>query len=141
MYISKNLIKMLLKQIDNLDDQALSEAFVNSGIEVDSIIKPQPINNLTVGKILEIKKHPNADKLNICKVQLDDSTTSDIVCGATNVEINRKVIVALEGAKLPNGLEIKTFISANAIVGIIIATKLFNGFNLKICPISINIIT
>lgn len=107
MYISKNLIKMLLKQIDNLDDQALSEAFVNSGIEVDSIIKPQPINNLTVGKILEIKKHPNADKLNICKVQLDDSTTSDIVCGATNVEINRKVIVALEGAKLPNGLEIK----------------------------------
>lgn len=62
--------------------------------------------NVVVGRILEIQKHPNADRLQITKTDIGREILQ-IVCGAKNIEVGQKVPVALVGAKLPCGLEIK----------------------------------
>ena len=62
--------------------------------------------SVIVGKILEIKKHPNADRLQIAKVDVGDAE-EEIVCGAPNIRVGQKVPVALLGTVLPNGIEIK----------------------------------
>lgn len=59
-----------------------------------------------VGYVQEKEHHPNADKLNICKVDVGDETLQ-IVCGAPNVEAGQKVVVAKIGAVMPSGLVIK----------------------------------
>lgn len=62
--------------------------------------------NIVVGKILEIEKHPNADRLQVTKTDVGGEVLQ-IVCGAWNIKVGDKVPVALLGAKLPNGIEIK----------------------------------
>jgi phenylalanyl-tRNA synthetase beta chain len=62
--------------------------------------------NVVVGRILEIQKHPNADRLQITKTDVGGEILQ-IVCGAKNIEVGQKVPAALVGAKLPCGLEIK----------------------------------
>jgi phenylalanyl-tRNA synthetase beta chain len=59
-----------------------------------------------VGKVLEAEKHPNADRLQITKVDVGESEPRSIVCGAWNFGVGATVGVALPGAKLPNGLEL-----------------------------------
>lgn len=59
-----------------------------------------------VGYVLEKEKHPNADKLSICKVDIGKEKLQ-IVCGAPNVDINQKVVVAKVGAVMPSGMVIK----------------------------------
>ncbi len=69
------------------------------------------LRSVVVGKILEIEKHPNADRLQIVKVETHSNASVQdaiqIVCGAKNITVGQKVPVALVGAKLPNGMEIK----------------------------------
>ena len=60
-----------------------------------------------VGLIKEVSKHPNADKLQLTKVEIGAGQVLDIVCGAPNIAVGQKVPCATIGAKLPNGLEIK----------------------------------
>ncbi len=62
---------------------------------------------VVVGQIIEIKKHPEADKLTIVKVDIGDKQL-DIVCGANNIEVGQFVPVALEGAHLPSGVVISS---------------------------------
>jgi phenylalanyl-tRNA synthetase beta chain len=72
-------------------------------------IVEKPANNpgnVVVGQILEIKKHPNADRLQITSTDVGREVLQ-IVCGAPNIKVGQKVPVALVGAKLPGGLEIK----------------------------------
>ncbi|MDD3627892.1 MAG: phenylalanine--tRNA ligase subunit beta, partial [bacterium] len=66
----------------------------------------ESLEDVVVGKILKIERHPNADKLSYCQV---DSGTGvlNIVCGATNIQEGNIVPLALEGAKLPNGVILK----------------------------------
>ena len=64
------------------------------------------LDKVVVGEIVKIKKHPNADKLQVVKVDIKNKKLN-IVCGACNIAIGQKVPVALAGAKLPGGLEIK----------------------------------
>ncbi|MCT4571044.1 DUF4479 domain-containing protein, partial [Bacillus thuringiensis] len=59
-----------------------------------------------VGYVAEKEKHPNADKLNICKVEIGTETLQ-IVCGAPNVDAGQKVVVAKIGAVMPSGMLIK----------------------------------
>jgi len=61
--------------------------------------------NIVVGKILEIEKHPNADRLQVTKTDIGREVLQ-IVCGAPNIQVGQMVPVALVGAKLPGG-EIK----------------------------------
>jgi phenylalanyl-tRNA synthetase beta chain len=59
-----------------------------------------------VGRVLEVAKHPNADRLRVTKVDVGESEPRDIVCGAWNFEAGATVAVALPGAVLPGGLEL-----------------------------------
>ena len=76
------------------------------GLEVDSLTKIRVPKDIVVGQVLTCKKHPNADKLNVCEVDLG-SEVKQIVCGAPNVKENQFVVVSKVGAVLPNGLKIK----------------------------------
>ncbi|MFT5571253.1 MAG: phenylalanyl-tRNA synthetase beta chain [Cryomorphaceae bacterium] len=93
-------------QLD-LSAQEIADCLTSAGLEVESV-EPvaEPIDNLLVGKVTTVEKHPDADRLNITKVDIGDEQL-DIVCGARNVRQGLMVAVATVGAKLPNGLKIK----------------------------------
>ncbi|PIV46012.1 phenylalanine--tRNA ligase subunit beta, partial [bacterium (Candidatus Moisslbacteria) CG12_big_fil_rev_8_21_14_0_65_36_11] len=66
------------------------------------------LENIFVGEIIDLKPHPQADKLKIAILDLGKKYKKlNIVCGATNIALGQKVPVALPGAKLSTGLEIK----------------------------------
>lgn len=90
-----------------LDAQGIADCLTNAGLEVDGIESlGGSIDNLVVGRILQVSKHPDADRLNLTKVDIGTEQL-DIVCGANNVCVDLVVAVATVGAKLPNGLKIK----------------------------------
>ena len=60
-----------------------------------------------VGRVLEAVKHPNADRLQLCQVDIGESDSRQIVCGAWNFAAGATVGVALPGAVLPNGLQLE----------------------------------
>ncbi len=64
------------------------------------------IDDIIVGEILEVAKHPNADRLRLCKVS-NGTEVLDVVCGATNFEAGDKAAFAPVGAVLPGGMKIK----------------------------------
>lgn len=82
---------------------------LNTEKSVEETSKDQMMHsfeNVVVGKILEINKHPNADRLRLAKVDIG-SKELEVVCGAPNIEVGQRVPVALIGAKLPNGIILK----------------------------------
>jgi phenylalanyl-tRNA synthetase beta chain len=85
-----------------LSTDELSHALTMAGLEVESLapVAP-PTTKIVVGQVLEVAKHPNADKLNVCEVDAGTGETLTIVCGAPNVSPGIKVPVALVGAELP----------------------------------------
>lgn len=102
--ISMNFVKDYVDLKDeNLEE--LAKKITNAGINVEHVISNH-IDNLVIGEVLECQKHPDSDHLNICKVNIGDKETQ-IVCGASNVRKDLKVIVALPGAILPGDFEIK----------------------------------
>jgi tRNA-binding protein len=74
---------------------------------VDLTIEYDPYLHVVVGEVIEVKKHPDADKLKVCRVSIGNGEELQIVCGASNVAEGIKVPTALIGAILPNGMEIK----------------------------------
>jgi len=92
-----------------LDVFEVSEKLTMAGLEVDSI---NPIDfstidtNVVVGKITDISKHPNADKLKVCMIEIPEESLQ-IVCGASNIDVGDLVPIAKIGTKLPSGLKIK----------------------------------
>ena len=65
------------------------------------------LDRFKVGLVLEAAKHPNADRLQLCRVDVGEKEPSQIVCGAWNFGAGAKVAVALPGATLPNGLTLE----------------------------------
>jgi phenylalanyl-tRNA synthetase beta chain len=65
------------------------------------------LGRFLVGKVLEADKHPNADRLQLCRVDVGEPEPRQIVCGAWNFGAGATVAVALPGALLPNGLELE----------------------------------
>lgn len=88
----------------------LAHLLTMSGLEVEEVeaVAP-PFSHVVVGEILEISKHPNADRLNICQVDIGTGTILNIVCGAPNVRVGMKVPCAIAGAILPPGDDGKPF--------------------------------
>ena len=85
-----------------LTTDELSHALTMAGLEVESLSKAAPpTSKIVVGRVLEVVKHPDADKLNVCQVDAGTGATLNIVCGAPNVAPGIKVPVALVGAELP----------------------------------------
>ena len=101
-------IKWLKDYVDfDFDVKKLADGLSNSGSHVESIIIPDDgLNKIVVGKIEKIEKHPDADKLVICSVNVGDEILQ-IVTGASNVFEGAIVPVALHGSTLADGVKIK----------------------------------
>ena len=106
MIISKEWLSTYVN-IDQPVDE-LAEKITRTGIEVDDIVDyTKDIKNIVVGYIESIEAHPDADKLNICQVDIGEEESVQIVCGAPNVDAGQTVIVATVGGRLPGGIKIK----------------------------------
>lgn len=100
MKLSTNFVKDYI-DID-VDLKTLAEDMTRVGNEYDSAEKLVPATKLVIGKVLECVEHPDSDHLHCCKVDIGNEVIN-IVCGAPNVKAGIKVIVALDGAELPDG--------------------------------------
>jgi len=92
--------------LSSVSNEKLYETFNSIGLEVDSFNEINIAKKVVVGKILSVEKHPDADKLNVCQIDVG-SGTRQIVCGAANVVDAEYVAVATIGAVLPGDFEIK----------------------------------
>lgn len=106
MFVSKEWLESLVAVNEPI--QSLAERITRTGIEVDDIIDyTAEIKKLVVGYVESKAQHPNADKLNICKVDIGEEEPVQIVCGAPNVDAGQYVVVATVGGRLPGGIKIK----------------------------------
>ena len=89
----------------------LAHLLTMAGLEVEDVdpVAP-PFSNVVVAKVLEVTKHPNADRLNVCQVDAGTGTMLQIVCGAPNVRPGMKVACAMTGAVLPPSADGKPFV-------------------------------
>lgn len=85
-----------------LSAQNIVEKLIMLGIEVEDVIDYSKIlDKFVVGKIITAEKHPNADKLRVCNVDIGSNKTLQIVCGASNARAGIHVVVSLPGAVIP----------------------------------------
>ncbi|GIV29173.1 MAG: phenylalanine--tRNA ligase beta subunit [Bacteroidia bacterium] len=101
MKVSYTILKELLP-ID-LTPSEIAGILTEIGLEVESMSEytsHKGLDNVVVGEVIEKQKHPNADKLSLTKVHIGNEKILHIVCGAPNVEVGQKVLVALVGSKL-----------------------------------------
>ncbi|SFU63515.1 phenylalanine--tRNA ligase subunit beta [Pseudoduganella namucuonensis] len=108
MQFSENWLRTLVDPKMTSDE--LAHLLTMSGLEVEEVepVAP-PFNNVVVGHVREMAKHPNADRLNVCQVDVGTGTLLNIVCGAPNVRPGLKVVCAMAGAVLPPGADGKPF--------------------------------
>ncbi len=94
----------------DLTTQQLADLLTMAGLEVEELdpVAP-PFTGVVVGHVLEVSKHPDADRLNVCKVDAGTGSILQIVCGAPNVRPGIKVPCATVGAELPPGADGKVF--------------------------------
>lgn len=91
-----------------IDSAALGHELTMAGLEVEEASAAAPaFNNVVVAEVLEVVKHPNADRLNVCQVNVGEAAPLTIVCGAANVAVGVRVPCARIGAKLPGDFNIK----------------------------------
>lgn len=94
--------------VSDIEAREFSEAMTMSGSKVEGYESMgDAIQNVVIAKILKIEKHPNADKLVICQMDVGKGEPVQIITGATNVSEGDIVPAALDGAKLPGGTSIK----------------------------------
>jgi len=94
--------------LSGIPPQDLAQDLTLSTCEVEGLERFLPhLHDVVVGFVKEREKHPDADKLSRCTVDVGDGTLRTIVCGAPNVAAGQKVAVALPGTELPGGLKIK----------------------------------
>ena len=105
MQFSENWLRSLVNT--DLDSQALSHALTMAGLEVEEM---QPVaaafSKVVVAKILSAEKHPDADRLQVCTVDVGLAEPLQIVCGAANARAGLIAPCAMVGAELP-GISIK----------------------------------
>ena len=109
MKISVKWLKDFVEVDDFINDPApLAKALTDAGLEVEDVIQEsQSLNEVVVGVIDKLAKHPDADRLTYCDVRVSDSEVLKIVCGAKNHKKGDKVCVARVGALLPGDFKIK----------------------------------
>lgn len=111
-------LNWLKKYIDaSLDLQQISEKMTSIGLEVEEVLDPAIIfKNFKLVEIVKIENHPDADKLHLCTVKDAKGEMLRIVCGAQNVRVGLKTILAMEGAFIPEG---KFFLKKSKIRGVV----------------------
>jgi len=92
----------------DMETEELAHQLTMLGLEVDAItIEGSGLDGVVVAEVLEVKQHPNADRLTICTVSTGSKKTIDVVCGAPNVVQGMKSPFAAAGLTLPNGVELR----------------------------------
>ncbi len=92
----------------DLDTEALAHQLTMLGHEVDSLdLEGAGIDDIVVAEVVEFDKHPDADRLSVCKVNDGSGDLVDVVCGAPNVFKGMKSPFAKPGVTLPNGLKLR----------------------------------
>lgn len=106
MLVSYNWLKNYV-DLEGITPEQLADKITKAGIEVEGVeYFAEKSSNIVVGFVTSCEKHPNADKLNLCQVDVGDETLQ-IICGAPNIREGQKVVVAKPGAKLPGNVKIK----------------------------------
>jgi phenylalanyl-tRNA synthetase beta chain len=107
MKISLNWLKEYI-DLSNISTDEIVSHLTMSGLEVEDVVDQNKIyQKFIVGLVKETEKHPNADKLSVCKV-FDGKNELQVICGAPNVQAGQKVVFAPIGTLIPNGdFEIK----------------------------------
>src|SRR5699024_8931983 len=106
MFISKEWLESYVEINEPVN--VLAEKITRTGIEVDDVVDyTKEIKNLIVGYVQSKTPHPNADKLNVCLVDIGEDGPVQIVCGAPNIDAGQTVIVTSVGGRLPGGVKIK----------------------------------
>ncbi len=92
----------------DLDTEALAHQLTMLGHEVDGVdVEGDGIAEVVVAHVVDTEKHPDADKLTLCKVDDGSGDVVDVVCGAPNVVKGMKAALAKPGVKLPNGMKLR----------------------------------
>ena len=100
MQFSENWLRTMVDPKMTSDE--LAHLLTMSGLEVEEIVPvAPPFSNVVVAKVLEVAKHPNAERLSVCQVDVGTGTLLNIVCGAPNVRPGMKTVCAMVGAALP----------------------------------------
>lgn len=100
MNISFSWLKNHVAIPDGVSPESIAEKLKTSTVEVEGVVRSgQPLDNIVVGKVVSAVKHPNADSLQVCKVDVG-SETLDIVCGGSNVAAGMFVVVAKNGSRV-----------------------------------------
>ena len=102
MRISWNWLRTLIET--DLSPHEAAAILTSTGLEVESVELLEPVRGMlagvVVGQVLGCEKHPDADRLRVCQVELGSGTSVAIVCGAPNVAEGQKVLVATVGTTL-----------------------------------------
>ena len=108
MIVTLNWLKDFV-DLENVTTKEIVDAFTFAGFEIEYVKDlAEKFNYVVVGKIDKLEKHPNADKLQICSINVGAKENLQIITGATNVFEGAFIPVAMDGADLPNGVKIKT---------------------------------
>ncbi|MBN8740201.1 MAG: phenylalanine--tRNA ligase subunit beta [Lysobacterales bacterium 69-70] len=106
MKFSENWLRSLVNPA--VDRDTLCHRLTMAGLEVEGVeALGDGLAGVRIGEIVECDKHPNADKLRVCRVSIGEGEPLQIVCGAPNARPGLKAPVATIGAQLPNGMAIK----------------------------------
>src|SRR5256884_2078606 len=106
MKFSVNWLREFVDLPENPEE--IADLLTRAGVETQNIeTRGAKIDKVIVAQITASSPHPNADRLTVCEVDDGSGTKRQIVCGAKNYKVGDKVPLALPGAKLPNGLEIR----------------------------------
>ena len=106
MKFSENWLRELVEI--KADRATLSHALTMAGLEVEELtVLGEGLAGVVVAEIVSAEKHPEADRLQVCKVNAGQGETLQIVCGAPNARVGIKVPLAMMGASLPGGMSIK----------------------------------
>lgn len=105
----KFAVSWLKEWVDpDLPPEELAHRMTMAGLEVDSIeTEGEGLDGVIVAEVVEVGKHPDADRLSVCKVSTGDGDLLDVVCGAPNVVAGMKTPLAVPGTKLPNGVKLR----------------------------------
>ncbi|MDD6432103.1 MAG: phenylalanine--tRNA ligase subunit beta [Lactobacillaceae bacterium] len=99
-----------LKEYLDLDVEPrdLAEKIARTSVDINDVYKMDDgLKKIVVGKVLSVEEHPNSDHLHICQVDVGEDDPIQVVCGAPNVQADKKVIVALNGARIADNVKIK----------------------------------
>lgn len=94
--------------LTDISPEDLADKMSRTGIEVEDVFVPETgLKKIVVGHALKVEDHPDSDHLHVCQVDIGEEELSQIVCGAPNIKVGQKIIVALPGSRITGNTKIK----------------------------------